>query len=48
MSTNEFIYSRKRACLDGIILKIDLEKAYDHVEWNFVDFILDRFGFGNY
>ena len=28
------------------MFKIDLEKAYDHVEWEFVDYILFKFGFG--
>lgn len=28
------------------VLKIDLAKAYDHVEWNFVDFVMEKKGFG--
>ncbi|XXG89385.1 hypothetical protein AAC387_Pa12g1395 [Persea americana] len=43
---NELIDSRKRSTADGVLLKIDLEKAYDHVDWNFVDYMLFRFGFG--
>ena len=43
---NELIDSRKRSKVDGFLLKIDLEKAYDHVDWNFVDYMLLKFGFG--
>lgn len=32
---------------EGVIFKIDLEKAYDHVEWEFVDYMLHRFGFSD-
>ena len=28
-------------------MKIDLEKAYDHVEWDFLDYMLGRLGFGD-
>ena len=28
-----------------MIFKIDFEKAYDHVEWEFLDFVLERKGF---
>lgn len=27
----------------GVVFKIDLEKAYDHVDWNFVDYTLIHF-----
>lgn len=30
----------------GLIYKLDTEKAYDHVSWDFVDYILYRMGFG--
>ena len=43
---NELINSRKRACKEGVIMKIDLEKANNHVERDFVDYMLGRFGFG--
>ena len=43
---NGLIDSRKRSKVDGVLLKIDLEKAYDHVDWNFVDYMLIRFRFG--
>ena len=28
-----------------MMLKIDLEKAYDKIEWGFIDFMLDLFHF---
>lgn len=31
--------------LRGVVLKIDFEKAYDSVRWDFVEQILDRKGF---
>ena len=43
---NELIDSRKKSKEEGLLFKIDLEKAYDHVEWEFVDYMLFKFGFG--
>lgn len=31
---------------EGILCKIDMEKAYDHVCWDFVDYMLRRMSFG--
>ena len=28
-----------------MVIKIDLEKAYDRLEWSFVRMVLDHFGF---
>lgn len=28
---------KKKINKEGVILKIDIEKSYDHVEWEFVD-----------
>ena len=44
---NELIYSRIKAKENGILCKIDIEKAYDHVDWNFLDYVLSRMGFGS-
>lgn len=30
---------------EGVLLKVDLEKAYDHVDWDFLDYMLLHFGF---
>ena len=42
---NELIGSRKRSKEEGVIFKIDLEKAYDYVGLDFVDYMLLRFCF---
>ena len=31
----------------GVVFKIDFEKAYDFVEWGFLDFVLEKKGFGS-
>ena len=43
---NELTHSRKRDYKEGASFKIDLEKAYDHVDWDFIDYMLGKFGFG--
>ncbi|XP_058755190.1 uncharacterized protein LOC131628373 [Vicia villosa] len=35
---------RKRGC---VVLKVDFEKAYDRVSWNFVRYVLRKMGFGD-
>lgn len=29
-----------------VVCKLDMEKAYDHVRWEFVDYMLASLGFG--
>ena len=43
----ELIYSLKsrRGKDRYMVIKIDLEKAYDRLEWSFVNMVLDHFGF---
>ena len=43
----ELIYSlRKRKGRIGyMVVKIDLEKAYDRLEWSFIKMVLEHFGF---
>lgn len=31
----------------GVICKLDMEKVYDHVNWDFLYYIMGRFGFGS-
>lgn len=43
---NECIDSRLRSGKAGFVCKIDIEKAYDRVNWGCLDYTQDRFGFG--
>jgi hypothetical protein len=42
---NEVIDYAKKAGKECLILKVDFEKAYDSVDWGFLDYMLGRFGF---
>jgi hypothetical protein len=45
MIVNEVVDMAKKSGKDCLILKVDFEKAYDSVDWNFLDYMLGRFGF---
>ncbi|RVW46188.1 Transposon TX1 uncharacterized 149 kDa protein [Vitis vinifera] len=42
---NEIVDERRRSGEEGIVFKIDFEKAYDHVKWDFLDHALEKKGF---
>jgi hypothetical protein len=44
---NEVIDYAKKLKKECLILKVDFEKAYDSVDWGFLDYMLRRFGFGD-
>ena len=43
---NEVIDSMKRRKERGVLCKLDIEKAYDHINWSFVLATLKKMGFG--
>lgn len=44
---NECVDSRMREGTPGVLCKLDMEKAYDHVNWKFLLYMLRRCGFGD-
>ncbi|KAH0709195.1 hypothetical protein KY284_010622 [Solanum tuberosum] len=44
---NELVDSRVKQNLPGVLCKLDIEKAYDHVNWSFLLKILRDMGFEN-
>lgn len=49
--THELMYylqSAKNGSNKGFIVKLDMSKVYDRVEWDFLEAILGRIGFSPY
>lgn len=46
LTANKCIGDRRIFGRNGVICKLDLEKTYDRVKWNFLDYILERLGLG--
>lgn len=46
MITNEMAHSLKNGTAKGIIVKLDFEKAFDSVDWDFLLSAMDILGFG--
>ncbi|PRQ36601.1 putative RNA-directed DNA polymerase [Rosa chinensis] len=44
---NEVVDETRKKKKEGLVFKIDFEKAYDHVEWNFLDYAMESKGFGD-
>ena len=43
---NECVDSRARQGKSGVMCKLDIEKAYDNVDWGFLQYMMVRMGFG--
>ena len=44
---NEVVEDYRRGNKAGLVFKIDFEKAYDNVSWEFLDFVLQRKNFSS-
>lgn len=44
--TNEYLDNRLKAGNAGVLCKLDMENAYDHVNWDFIIYLLGRCGLG--
>ena len=44
---NEVMQWCKSKKKKALFFKVDFEKAYDSVRWDFLDYVLNKFGFGN-
>lgn len=42
---NEYVDAMLKAGWSGVVCKVDMKKAYDHVNWGYVDWVLNQMGF---
>ncbi|WMV12004.1 hypothetical protein MTR67_005389 [Solanum verrucosum] len=47
LMANEYVNARTRSSVPGILCKLDIQKAYDHLNWKFLLETLSKRGFGS-
>ena len=47
LSTNEILDTMMKRNEKGILCKLDIEKAYDQINWNYIINVLQKMGFGD-
>lgn len=47
VAAHEIIHEVHRSKQSGVVLKLDYEKGYDRVSWDFLEEMLESRGFGN-
>ena len=47
LTANEILDSTIRRKKSNLVCKLDIEKAYDNISWNFVHQVMERMGFGS-
>ena len=43
---SEYLDSRLKSGIPGMIVKLDIKKTYDHVNWNALFYLMERMDFG--
>lgn len=43
---SELIDAREKTDVSGLVVNVDLEKAFDNISWSCLDYTLSRFDFG--
>ena len=46
MIANEYLECRTKSGTPSVIVKLDIEKAYDYVNWAALFYLMERMGFG--
>lgn len=47
LMANEYVDVMAKVGWPGVVCKVDMEKAYDHVNWGYVNWVLDQMSFGS-
>lgn len=39
------LFDSRKKSHKGVLMQVNFEKSYDHVEWDFMDYMLGRLGY---